>query len=147
MRPEAAFDPPRAHGEPLARVSVRTEPEDFHVEESLGFAPDGAGAHVLLQVRKRDANTAWVARELARLAGCRPGDVGYAGLKDRRAVAVQWFSVPRGPRPSGQWPGVSGEGFEVLAAHEHARKLPRGALEGNRFRIRARGQTPPEERL
>ena len=147
MHPEAAFDPPRAHGEPLARVRVRTAPEDFLVEEFLGFAPDGAGGHVLLQVRKRDANTAWVARELAKLAGCRPEEVGYAGLKDRRAVAVQWFSVPRGARPSGQWPGVSGEGFEVLAAHEHARKLPRGALESNRFRICARGAPPPRELL
>ena len=41
---------------------------------------------MLLQVRKRDANTVWVARELARRAGCRPADVGYAGLKDRRAL-------------------------------------------------------------
>ena len=147
MDPEAAFDPPRAHGAPLAEVSVRTEPEDFQVEESLGFAPAGAGAHVLLQVRKREANTDWVARELARCAGCRPGEVGYAGLKDRRAVAVQWFSVPRGRRPSAQWPGVRGEGFEVLAAHEHSRKLPRGALEGNRFRIRARGEPPPPQWL
>lgn len=96
MRPEAAFEPPRAHGPPLGEASVRAEPEDFCVEESLGFAPAGTGAHALLQVRKRDANTVWVARELARLAGCRPSDVGYAGLKDRRAVAVQWFTVPRG---------------------------------------------------
>ncbi len=147
MRPEAAFAPPRAHGLPLGEVSVRTEPEDFCVEESLGFAPALAGAHVLLQVRKRDANTVWVARELAKLAGCRPSEMGYAGLKDRRAVAVQWFSAPRGRRAPEDWAGARGEGFEVLAAHAHTRKLPRGALEGNRFRIRARGQTPPEERL
>lgn len=147
MHPEAAFDPPRAHGAPLARVSVRVEPEDFCVEELLGFTPAGAGAHVLLQVRKRDANTAWVACELARHAGCRPAEVGYAGLKDRRAVAVQWFSVPRGPRSDGEWPGTGGEGFEVLAAYAHARKLPRGALKGNRFRIRARGEPPSSEAL
>ena len=147
MRPEAAFEPPHAHGPPLGEVRVRTEPEDFCVEESLGVAPAGAGAHVLLQVRKRDANTVWVARELAKLAGCRPSDVGYAGLKDRRAVAVQWFTAPRGRRAAEEWAGARGEGFEVLAAHPHTRKLPRGALEGNRFRIRARGEPPPEERL
>jgi tRNA pseudouridine13 synthase len=139
MHVEAALDPPRVYAGPLARVSVRTEPEDFQVEECLGFAPSGSGSHVLLQVRKRDANTVWVARELARRAGCRPADVGYAGLKDRRALAVQWFSVPRGAQALEGWPGFSGEGFEVLGAHPHTRKLPRGALEGNRFRIRARG--------
>ena len=142
-----ALDPPRAHGAPLARVSVRGAAEDFCVEECLGFEPAGAGAHVLLKVRKRDANTAWVAGELARLGGCRAHEVGYAGLKDRRAVAVQWFTVPRRSRQAADWAGTAGEGFEVLEAHEHTRKLPRGALAGNRFRILARGEPPAPEAL
>jgi tRNA pseudouridine13 synthase len=133
-----ALSPPRAHGEAPARGRLRSVPEDFVVEEDLGFEPDGAGAHVLLHVRKRGANTEWVARELARQGGCRVGDVGYAGLKDRHAVALQWFSVPAGRRVPGDWVGAQGEGYEVLAAHAHRRKLPRGALAGNRFRIRVR---------
>ncbi len=114
---------------------MRRTPEDFIVEEQLGFAPSGAGEHVLLRVRKRDANTGWVARELATLAGMRPHDVGYAGLKDRHAVATQWFTVPGRRRAAAEWTGVTGEGFEVLEAHAHSRKLPRGALAGNRFTI------------
>jgi tRNA pseudouridine13 synthase len=132
---EAALTPPRAHGTPSARGRLRIEPEDFVVEELLGFAPAGAGAHVLLRVRKRNANTQWVARELARLAGCRATEVGYAGLKDRRAVAVQWFSLPRA-RAAVNWHDLRGADFEVLEAHPHTRKLPRGALAGNRFAIR-----------
>jgi tRNA pseudouridine13 synthase len=107
------------------------------VEEDLGFAPSGSGQHLLLRVRKRDANTAWVARALARVAGCREFEVGYAGLKDRRALALQWFSVPRTAGVA-DWTTVRGEGFEVLEALPHARKLPRGALAGNRFAVRAR---------
>jgi tRNA pseudouridine13 synthase len=114
---------------------VRATPEDFVVEEQLGFAPAGSGQHLLLKVRKRNANTQWVARELARLAGCRPGDVGYAGLKDRRAIAVQWFSVPQS-RPPREWSALRGPDFEVLEAHAHNRKLPRGALAANRFALR-----------
>ena len=57
------------------------QPDDFVVEEDLGFAPAGTGQHVLLKVRKRDANTQWVARELAKVCRCRPMDVGFAGLK------------------------------------------------------------------
>src|SRR4029078_4440076 len=34
--------------------------------------------------------------------------------------------------------GLKGEGYEVLEASAHQRKLPRGALEGNRFVIAVR---------
>ena len=67
------------------------------------------------------------------LPGCRAAEVGYAGLKDRRAIAVQWFSVPRAARPPTVWHAVRDPDFEVLEAHPHHRKLPRGALAGNRF--------------
>jgi tRNA pseudouridine13 synthase len=116
---------------------LRAQPEDFVVEEDLGFAPAGLGQHLLLKVRKRDANTQWVARELAKIAGCRPFEVGFAGLKDRRAVAVQWFSVPR-PRTGVNWLEVRAQDFSVIEAQAHNRKLPRGALAGNRFTVRIR---------
>ena len=141
---ERALGVPRAFGSPLGAGRLRVEPEDFVVDEDLGFAPSGAGAHVLVRVRKRGANTEWVAREIARHAGCRPGEVGFAGLKDRHAVTTQWFSVPspRGAAYVGdtiaRLTGATGEGYEVLEAHAHAKKLPRGALAGNRFDIRVR---------
>jgi tRNA pseudouridine13 synthase len=133
----AALAPPHAHGVPLARAQLRLAAEDFLVEEELSFTPAGSGAHVLVKVRKVNANTQWVARELARLARCRPAEVGYAGLKDRRAVALQWFSLPR-PRAPLDWCAVRTADFAVLEAHAHTRKLPRGALSGNRFAIRLR---------
>ncbi len=142
-----ALSPPYAHGGPLAHGALRTELEDFIVEEELGFVPAGSGQHALLKVCKRGANTQWVARQLAGACGCRPLDVGYAGLKDRRAVAVQWFSVPQTPRPLDSWKEVRGEGFEVLEAHAHSRKLPRGALAGNRFSVRIRGMQVDEALL
>jgi tRNA pseudouridine13 synthase len=199
---DAALAPPRAFGAPLGRARLRVEPEDFVVEEDLGFAPSGSGPHALLRVRKRGANTEWVARELARAVGCRPFDVGYAGLKDRHALTTQWFSVPmpRAPRraaggseqvsavgdaeaaanssplagsarPSGSrsdaaatenalltapdaanralsdLAAIRGSGYEVLEAHAHAKKLPRGALAGNRFVIRLRDFKTPDDAM
>jgi tRNA pseudouridine13 synthase len=137
-----ALSPPHAHGGPAAAGVLRAVPEDFLVEEELGFAHAGSGQHLLLKVSKTNANTQWVARELARLAGCNVRDVGYAGLKDRRAVAIQWFSIPQ-PRRTIEWTAVGGGNvamgeFTVLEAHAHNRKLPRGALAGNRFAIRIR---------
>lgn len=134
-----ALEPPRASGAPLGSGVLRTEPEDFRVDELLGFAPGGEGPHALLRVRKRGANTEWVAKEIAREAGARPFDVGFAGLKDRHAVTTQWFTVPRGKRDAASWVGLGGEGYEILEAHAHQRKLPRGALAGNRFEIVIRG--------
>jgi len=135
----AALAPPLAWGSgPLATGALRSSPEDFKVDEILGFAASGDGPHVLLTVRKRGANTEWVARELARSAGCKPFEVGFAGLKDRNAVTTQSFTLPRGKRAAEEFLGLRGEGFEVIAAAAHQRKLPRGALEGNRFEITVR---------
>lgn len=141
---EAALSPPFAWGGPLATGVLRTSPEDFKVDEILGFDAAGAGPHALLVVRKRGANTEWVARELARIVGCKPFEVGYAGLKDRNAVTTQHFTVPctapgKRPRDAAEFVGVTGEGFEVLGSQPHQRKLPRGALAGNRFDIVVRG--------
>ena len=142
-----ALEPPRAFGPPLGSGVLRAQSDDFIVEEDLGFGPAGTGQHVLVKVRKRDANTQWVARELAKVCGCRPMDVGYAGLKDRRAVAVQWFTVPKSAQSLDAWTAVRTSEFEVLEAHAHTRKLPRGALAGNSFIIRIREVTVSDDQL
>lgn len=129
---------PCAHGGPAGRVQVRAEPEDFVVQEWLGWEADGEGDHLLLRVRKRGANTLWVAKQLARLAKVDPRDVGFAGLKDRDAVAEQAFTVPARSAIGDSWLGVAGEGFEVVAAARHRRKLKRGSLKGNDFAIALR---------
>jgi tRNA pseudouridine13 synthase len=143
----AALRPPRAHGAPLPPAELKATPEDFHVAEQLSFEPSGTGPHWLLRVEKRTANTRWVAAEIARLAGAPARDVGYAGLKDRHAVAVQWFSVPNLGRSAESWLDVRTAEFKVLEARANLRKLKVGALSGNRFRIRLRNATWPSEQL
>jgi tRNA pseudouridine13 synthase len=141
------LQPPRAHGTPLPPATLKAAPEDFHVEERLSFEPSGTGPHWLLRVEKRTANTRWVAAEIARLAGVAAGDVGYAGLKDRQAIAVQWFSVPAAGKTADFWNGVRTNEFKVLEVHANLRKLRIGALSGNRFRIRLRDVTWSREQL
>lgn len=118
-------------GRPALCGRIRSLAEDFQVSETLGFTADGEGEHRLLRVRKRDANTDWVAGQLARLAGVARSAVGYAGLKDRRAVAEQWFSLPA-THPEPDWTHAD---FQVLQSIRHRRKLRRGALADNAFRI------------
>lgn len=127
--------PPCAHGGPAGRARMRATPEDFLVREWLGFAADGEGDHLLLTVRKRWANTMWVAKQLARLGKLDPRDVGFAGLKDRDALTEQSFTLPVRSALGERWAGLTGDGFEVLTAIRHRRKLKRGALRGNDFEI------------
>jgi tRNA pseudouridine13 synthase len=141
------LSPPRAHGAPLAAAELRAEPEDFRVDEELSFVPSDDGPHFLLHVEKRAANTRWVAAELARLGPWPVVEVGYAGLKDRHAISSQWFSVPARPHSAEFWGGVRTDEFKVLDVRSNTRKLKRGALAGNRFRIRVRKVTWSREEL
>lgn len=140
-----------AWGGPPVRGALRQSPEDFQVEEVTGFEPSGSGEHAWLVIRKRGANTLWVARQLARLAGVRPDAVGFAGLKDRAAVTTQAFTVHLPGRQDPDWASLDSEELRVLAVHRHHRKLRRGTLRGNRFDLRVtsvRGDaTAVEERL
>ena len=124
---------PYAYGAPPLTAQLRASPEDFQVEEKLGYDADGAGEHALLWVEKRGANTDWVARELAKFAGVAQMAVGYAGLKDRHAVTRQTFSVQLPGKLDPDWSNFPHAEVKVLAATRHSRKLKRGALRGNRF--------------
>ncbi len=129
---------PYAYGEPECSGLIRHCPEDFIVDEISAIEPDGEGEHVLLQIRKRNTNTEWLAKQLARLAAVVAKDVSYAGLKDRQAVTTQWFSVRLAGKDEPDWDELNNDEFEVLQVHRHSRKLRRGALKGNRFELRIR---------
>lgn len=129
----------RAHAGPLFPAEIRKSPQDFKVDEILGFEPSGDGEHDLLLIRKTGTNTAWLARQLARVADVPARDVGYAGLKDRNAETTQWFSVRRPSGAGTDWSELNLDGVNILEQGRNARKLRRGAHTGNQFRIALRG--------
>jgi tRNA pseudouridine13 synthase len=129
---------PRSFGEPVASGCFPAMTEDFQVDEVLGFEPDGTGQHVLVQIRKQNCNTEWLARQLQKVAGVRHADVSYAGLKDRHAVTSQWFSVDLAGRPEPDWTQLESAQVQLLTVARHQRKLRRGTLQGNRFVMRIR---------
>ncbi len=135
-------DWPRAHGAPLLGARLRTIPQDFQVTEKLGWDFSGDGEHDYLWIEKTDANTEWVARQLALYADVPARDVGYAGLKDRHAVTRQWFSIPRWNTPA--WSRLELEGVRIVDSGRHLRKLRRGAHRANAFRIVLRHDATPD---
>lgn len=124
---------PAAHGTGVLRAHIRTTPEDFFVEELPGFEPSGAGEHLLLSIEKRGMNTAFAAKRIAAWAGVGDMAIGYAGLKDRHAVTRQRISVHLPKKVAPDIATLQSDDLRVLEHHWHSRKLPRGALAGNRF--------------
>jgi len=120
---------------PETKGRLRVSPEDFQVWELPLVEPQGIGSHLWLEIRKRNANTQWVAGRLAAVAGVPVRDVGFAGMKDRQAVTTQWFSVGLQEATHADWGTWDIPGVDILQAQPHGRKLRRGALRGNRFRI------------
>ncbi|MGB0466158.1 MAG: tRNA pseudouridine(13) synthase TruD [Pontibacterium sp.] len=133
------------YGQPDGRATIRSCNEDFKVVERLGFEPEGEGEHLFLYIRKTGENTDWVARLLAEYCQLNPRDVGYAGKKDRHAVTEQWFSVAVPPQRVIDWTQFGGESIEVLRTVRHPRKLRVGSLKGNRFGLRLREVSDPQE--
>ena len=129
---------PYVYGGPSGSGKIRSQPEDFIVKESLSFEPSGAGEHVFLQIEKKGENTEYVARQLSRFAKVRQRDVSYAGLKDRYAVTTQWFSVWLPGKADPDWTQFESDSMKVLHCVRHARKLKRGVLSGNSFKLTIR---------
>lgn len=130
--------PPYAWGGPAGAGIIKATPGDFVVEEVLGFEPSGNGEHVFLKIEKAGENTEYLARQLARLAGVRTLDVGYAGLKDRHARTVQWFSIGLAGKSEPNWSSLDSDTVRVLECARNSRKLRKGALAANRFELMVR---------
>lgn len=135
---EAIAAPRRRAGRAAGQGLIRQEAADFAVDELIDMEPAEGGEHLWVRVRKTGENTAHVAHLLAQAAGIRAQQVGYAGRKDRHAVATQWFSLhlPGRSDPAGfALPGS----VEILETRRRPRKLAVGGLRGNRFRVLVRG--------
>lgn len=125
----------RAHGAPVLRARIRSTPEDFGVDEIDAFEASGSGEHLLLTIEKRGMNTAFAAKCIAQWAGVAESAIGQAGMKDRHAVTVQRFSVWLPKKVAPDIGALQSDELRVLGHAWHSRKLPRGALAGNRFRL------------
>ena len=138
-------DPPRVFGSPLGSASFKSQPEDFQVEELLGFRPSGEGEHCFLWMEKVGLNSNELVTHLAGRLGIRRRLVSHCGLKDKNAITRQWFSIHLPGCDSPAAGSLEGDGIRVLKVTRNHRKLRRGSHDGNRFTIRLRDcQFTPE---
>jgi len=112
---------------------IKAEPEDFLVEELPLYEPSGEGEHLYLFIEKRDLATSQAVERVAAHFGVKPKSVGYAGLKDKRAVTRQFLSVHAPGASPDRAESLEQDDLRVLWAARHGNKLKRGHLRGNRF--------------
>jgi len=124
---------------------IKERPEDFVVDELPLYSPCGEGEHTFFEIEKVGLPTFEAIRLIARALGVPPNRIGYAGLKDARAVTRQVLSVHRVPPAivmALELPDAHAD-IRVLWAERHRSKLKIGHLLGNRFTIRIRGVDQP----
>ena len=127
-------------------AKIKSQADDFIVEENIDIDFSGEGEHCWIYIKKRGCNTDWVAQQLAKYCNVKNLAVAYAGLKDRHAVTSQWFSVQLPGKPTPDWKTFessfssdgSDENVQVLQSFRHNRKLQRGALKSNTFKLTLR---------
>ena len=130
---------------PKQTALLKAECADFVVKEQLGYDMSGDGEFVAVKVRKTDCNTLFVGEQLAKFAGISACNMSYAGLKDRKAVTEQWFSLQMPGQPTPDFSQFSLDGVEILDVTRHQRKIRIGSLQGNHFEIFLRNAEETDE--
>lgn len=120
--------------------TLKRRAEDFFVQEIPLYEPSGQGEHVYCETQKVNLTTFEAVSRLARALGVPARSIGYAGLKDARAVTRQIFSVV-GTTPE-RVMDLGLPDVQVLWAARHGNKLRLGHLRGNRFAIKVREVEP-----
>ena len=115
---------------------LKVHPEDFQVEEIPLYPPSGRGTHTYLWIEKTGLSTERAIELIADALGLRRRDVGYAGLKDARAITRQMLSAEH--VDPNRVAALSIPGVTVLRTERHTNKLKLGHLKGNRFSIKVR---------
>ena len=112
---------------------IKTRPEDFLVEEIISNGIFGKRECLIFRVKKKRWDTISVVNEIAKRAGLRYRDIGFAGSKDKHAISIQYISicskVDIDQIEKLEIPDVS---IEFVG---YGKRLRLGKLLGNKFRI------------
>ena len=118
----------------------RQDPADFQVEEIPLYEPDGKGEFLFVRLQKTGLAHGEMLRRMSAVLGIHPREIGFAGMKDKHAVTVQWLSLPGSVE--NRLALLEGEDMTLLQVARHSRRLATGHLQGNQFRVRISGLDP-----
>ena len=124
--------------------TIKKRPEDFLVEELPLINPSGRGSHLLVQIEKKGLATLDTIIRIARTLDIPLRTIGYAGLKDARAITRQWISLENVKPP--QLHQLKIPGLKILETTRHTDRIKIGHLRGNCFIIRIRNLNTSTEK-
>ena len=116
--------------------------DNFFVEELPLYNFAHTGEWLMLKVRKKGLTTQEMIRKISSATGIKQRDIGYAGLKDKEGLTIQWISVPRKYRDAIH--KFSDKNIKILQEDLHRNKLKIGHLKGNKFFVRLKKVMPSD---
>ena len=116
--------------------------ENFVVEEKQLYDWSNQGEWLILKIRKKDLTTHELLKILSERVGVKTRDIGYAGLKDKHGMTIQYISLHKRFLPKIE--KFKHPKIKILEKHIHSNKLKIGHLKGNRFFIRLKKVNPTD---
>jgi tRNA pseudouridine13 synthase len=110
-------------------------PRDFIVDEIPLYDFSGEGEHLVLHIRKKNMTTWEMISAIARYLGIKSRDIGYAGLKDKNAMTMQYISIPAKDNEE-RLKDFNHDKIKILGTQRHNNKIRVGHLKGNHFKVR-----------
>lgn len=107
---------------------------DFIVEELPLYPFSGNGEHLVLKIRKKNLTTWQMLQAISERTGAKVSQMGYAGLKDKEAMTIQYVTLPK--IYENEIAKLDHPQIKILDATYHNNKLRIGHLKGNRFFVR-----------
>ncbi|MCQ8904127.1 MAG: tRNA pseudouridine(13) synthase TruD [Methanothermobacter sp.] len=123
---------------------IRLHNRDFEVEEIPLTEPSGSGPNTWIWIEKEGRTTLDVLLDIARELHLDRRRMGFAGMKDKRAVTRQWICVSNTTPEEVKAIEERLRGVKFLRVTANEKKLRMGQLRGNRFRILIRDTEIPE---
>ena len=119
--------------------TIRNQYEDFYVEEIPEVIPNGEGPNVYIWIEKLGRTTLDVVLDIARDLHIDRKRMGFAGMKDKKALTRQWICIANmdSEEQFQQVKDLEGTIYktEFLKVIRGRKKLRMGQLKGNKFRI------------
>ncbi|MCR5027485.1 MAG: tRNA pseudouridine(13) synthase TruD [Methanobrevibacter sp.] len=117
--------------------SIRNQYEDFYVEEIPEVIPTGEGPNVWIWIEKVGRTTLDVVLDIARDLHIDRKRLGFAGMKDKKALTRQWICVANmdSQEQFDQVKNLDIYKTDFLNVTRGRKKLRMGQLKGNKFKI------------
>ncbi|ALT67967.1 tRNA pseudouridine(13) synthase TruD [Methanobrevibacter millerae] len=117
--------------------SIRNQYEDFYVEEIPELIPTGEGPNVWVWIEKIGRTTLDVVLDIARDLHIDRKRMGFAGMKDKKALTRQWICIANmdSEEQFRQVENLDIYKTDFLKITRGRKKLRMGQLKGNKFRI------------